>query len=99
MRDEYFSQWKEQNGPETGKEPLYDQTTWRGHDYDDMVPHLANFFNSVKSRKPVTEDAVFGNHAAVACHMANESYFQRRQVFWDEATRSIKAHPDRVGTP
>ena len=29
-----------------------------------------------KSRKPVMEDAVFGNHAALACHMANESYFR-----------------------
>jgi hypothetical protein len=35
-------------------------------------PHLWNFFQAVKSRKPVAEDAVFGNHAAIACHMAND---------------------------
>jgi hypothetical protein len=38
----------------------------------------------------VTEDAVFGNHAAIACRMANESYFRRQSVSWDAASRSIK---------
>jgi predicted dehydrogenase len=90
MREEYLQQWKEQNSPELGKEPLYDQTSWRGHDYDDMVPHLNNFFEAVRSRKPVVQDAVFGNNAAIACHMANEAYFRQKQVFWDEAGRSIR---------
>lgn len=84
-------QWKEQNEPMIGKEPLFDQTIWRGHDYDDMVPHLYNFFEAVRSRKSVIQDAVFGNHAAIACHMANESYFRQKQVFWDKSTRSIKS--------
>ena len=90
MRDEYLRKWKENNAPPVGKEPMYDQTSWRGHDYDDMVPHLYNFFQAVKSRKPVVEDAVFGNNAAIACHMANESFFRQKQVFWDEATKTIK---------
>jgi len=25
----------------------------------------------------IVEDAVFGNHAALACHNANESYFRK----------------------
>ena len=45
-----------------------------------MRPHLNVFFQAVKSRKPVTENAVFGNHAAIACHMANESYFRGRSL-------------------
>jgi predicted dehydrogenase len=91
MREKYFSEWYKQNAPKTGKEPLFDQSTWKGHDYDDMVPHLFNFFESVKSRKPVVQDAVFGNNAAVACHMANESYFRQKQVIWDENTQSLKS--------
>ena len=39
--------------------------------------------------EPVTEDAVFGNHAAIACHMANESYFRKKTVYWDAASHSI----------
>jgi len=46
----------------------------------------------VKSRKDVTENAVFGNHAAIACHMANESYFRGcKPVTWDEASKTIKS--------
>jgi hypothetical protein len=44
---------------------------------------------AVRSRKPVVEDAVFGHHAALACHMANESYFRRNAVSWDEASKTI----------
>jgi predicted dehydrogenase len=91
MRDKYYEQWKADHAPKVGMEPVFDQTTWRGHDYDDMVPHLYNFFEAVKSRKPVVQDAVFGNHAAIACHMANESFFRQKQVFWDESTRSVKS--------
>ncbi len=36
------------------------------------------------------EDAVFGNHAALACHMANESYFRKGAVSLDAATKTIK---------
>jgi len=90
LRDEYFTKWYSENSPQLGKEPLYDEVNWRGHDYDDMKPHMWNFFQSVKSRKPVTEDAVFGNHAAIACHMANEAYFRGRTVYWDEGSKSIK---------
>src|SRR5256886_13155676 len=51
---------------------------------------LWNFFEAVRTRKPVVEDVVFGHHAALACHMANEAYFRRAVVTWDEATKTIK---------
>jgi predicted dehydrogenase len=91
MRAEYLKQWHAEHDPKLGKEPLYDSTVYRGHDWDDMTVHLNVFFQSVKSRKPVTEDAVFGNHAAVACHMANESYFRKKTVTWDDVSRTIKS--------
>ncbi len=90
MRADYESKWYAEHAPKLGKEPLYDEVNYRGHDWDDMIPHMWNFFQSVKSRKPVVEDAVFGNHAAIACHMANEAYFRQKTVYWDEATHSIK---------
>jgi len=45
----------------------------------------------VRSRKPVVEDVVFGHNAALACHMANESYFRKAAVYWDEASKTIKS--------
>ena len=91
MHDEYFKKWHDQNDPAPGKEPLADSTTWRGPSYDDVKPHLARFFDAVKTRKPVAEDAVFGNHAALACHMANESYFRKNAVYLDPASKMIKS--------
>jgi predicted dehydrogenase len=89
MRDEYVKQWHEEHDVPPGQEPISSDTSYRGDDWDDLRPHLSNFFQSVRTRKPPVEDAVFGNHAAIACHMANESYFRKKTVYWDQATRSI----------
>jgi predicted dehydrogenase len=58
--------------------------------YDDTDDHIANFFRAVETRERVTEDEVFGNHTAIACHMANHSHFHRNMATWDEATKTIK---------
>jgi len=91
MREEYSRVWHAEHDPIVGKEPVQEDTVYHGHDWDDMRPHLQNFFQAVRSRNPVTEDAVFGNHAAVACHMANESYFRKKPVTWDDASKTIKS--------
>ena len=91
LRAEYVKQWHEEHDPKLGQEPVHADTVYKGHDWDDMRPHLNVFFQAVKSRKAVTEDAVFGNNAAVACHMANESYFRQKPVTWDAASKTIKS--------
>src|SRR5437667_1280223 len=90
MREAYFRKWHEENDPKLGQEPMSETITFRAPDYDDVRPHLWTFFEAVRSRKPVVEDAVFGHHAALACHMANESYFRKSAVVWDEASKSIR---------
>ena len=89
MRQKYFKEWYAEHPTPPGRQPLQEDSIFRGDEWDDLRPHLSNFFSSVKSRKPVVEDAVFGNHAAIACHMANESYFRGRPVHWDAETRKI----------
>jgi predicted dehydrogenase len=91
MQEEYFKKWHAEHDPPPGREPLPETSTYRGPSYDDIKPHLAKFFEAVRTRKPVTEDAVFGNHAALACHMANESYFRKTAVTLDAATKTIKS--------
>ena len=41
--------------------------------YSDQYDHFKNFFASVRSRKPVVEDAVFGYRAAGAALLSNLS--------------------------
>jgi predicted dehydrogenase len=91
LRSAYERKWHEENDPAFGQESMSETVSFRGPDYDDVKPHLWKFFQAVRSRKPVVEDAVFGHNAALACHMANESYFRQKSVRWDQATNSIKS--------
>jgi predicted dehydrogenase len=89
LREEYHRQWQAEHSEHYQKESITANAYFEGRDWDDLKPHLWNFFKATKSRKPVVEDAVFGNHAAIACHMANESYFQKKPVTWNEESRAI----------
>ena len=60
------------------------------HGYDDTADHIANFFNAVVTREQVIEDVVFGNNAAIACHMANHSYFHHNVAAWDTGAQAIQ---------
>lgn len=51
--------------------------------YADRIDHHRNFFESVRSRKPLIEDATFGLRAAGPALATNVSYFERRVVTWD----------------
>jgi predicted dehydrogenase len=91
LKNAYFKQWHEANDPAPGKEPAPESITYNGNDYDDLRPHLWKFFEAVRSRQPVVQDVVFGHNAALACHLANESYFRKSPVRWDESSQSIKS--------
>jgi len=91
MREAYFKQWREEHDPPPGKEPAPESVSYRSVSWDELKPHLWTFFQAVRSRKPVTEDAVFGANAAIACHMANESYFRKSAVWFDAKTNTIKS--------
>ena len=91
LRQAYEEQWHRENDPKLGERlPFAETITFTAPHFDGTRVHLWNFFEAVRTRKPVVEDVVFGHHAALACHMANESYFRRSAVTWDEATKTIK---------
>jgi predicted dehydrogenase len=52
--------------------------------------HFRNFFECVKSRKQPVEHVEFGCGTAVACHMANISYREKKRVFWDAEKLELK---------
>jgi predicted dehydrogenase len=45
--------------------------------------HFRVFFDAVRTRKPVVEDAIFGMRAAGPALLANHSYFENRPIGWD----------------
>lgn len=54
--------------------------------YDERFDHFVNFFRSVRDKKPVYEDAVFGLRAAAPALLCNESYRQNKILTWDPVT-------------
>jgi predicted dehydrogenase len=89
MHEEYMKSWRAQHDT-LGIEKVVEGVRFTGPSWDDVKPHLWNFFQAVKTRQPVVEDVLFGHHAALACHMANESYFAGGSVRWDAASQTIK---------
>jgi predicted dehydrogenase len=92
LREQYLKQWHEEHPPTPALASNVDEqgesyTTPEG--YSDVVDHEANFFNAVRSRKPVTENEVFGNHAAIGCHLANFAYFNKSIAVWDAGAKKI----------
>jgi hypothetical protein len=58
--------------------------------YSDSYDHFHNFFDSVRSRKPVVEDATFGYRAAGAALLGNLSYQHGSVVHWDPETMKLE---------
>lgn len=57
--------------------------------YDDRLDHFINFFDSVRTGKPVVEDASFGLRAAGPALLSNESYFGKKLIHWDPVAMKI----------
>jgi predicted dehydrogenase len=83
MEEEFLKQYREQypDRPElrTGAEEVYSAP----RDYNDSVEHFRTFFNAMRSRQPVVEDATFGLRAGGPAVLANHSYFEGRAINWD----------------
>ena len=83
LREAYVKKWHEEHDPAPGKEPDLQGLSYHSASWDEEKPHLWTYFQSVRTRQPNVEDVVFGHHAALACHLANASYFAKSAVTWD----------------
>lgn len=91
MRADFAENWHQEHDRQPGTATTVEATRFSTPpDYNDDREHLWNFFHSVRTRQPSVEDATFGNHTAIACHMANYSYFKETVAKWDGGTKRIK---------
>lgn len=94
LRRQYYEDWRQTHpSPKPGEFKINeDEEAYAPPEgYSDMSDHLANFFNSVRTRQPVTENEVFGHNAAIGCHMSNYSYFNKTAAIWDSSANRIKS--------
>jgi predicted dehydrogenase len=93
LRAEYLRKWKQDHpvgAPLTFKVDEDTEAFTTPPDYNDTADHQANFFDAVRTRKPPVENEVFGNHAAIGCHLANYAYFNKSIAVWDAGVKKIR---------
>ncbi len=89
LRKQYLAQWAAEH-PQPGPfdyQVAEAETFTAPQGYSDVSAHEANFFDAVRTRKPTAENEVFGNHAAIGCHLANYAYFKNTIATWDPVAR------------
>jgi predicted dehydrogenase len=94
LRTDYVQAWqKEHPAPLPGQYSLMQpaESFQAPPYYDYQIDHMNNFMESVRTRQPSVEDAVYGKNTAIAALMANYSYFNKSLAVWNEGARKIEA--------
>ena len=91
MQKEYIEQYRKKYPVQhpVGLPPREIETFAAPSGYSDSYDHFHNFFESVRSRKPVVEDATFGFRAAGAALLANLSVQRDSVVHWNPETMQL----------
>ena len=94
-REAFMREYRTKYSDRAELQPRNDETFAAPPRYTSVDDHFANFFDAMRTRRPVVEDAVFGLRAAGPALLANHSYFENRAIGWDpeKMTRtSIESH-------
>lgn len=86
LMDDYNKRWTKAQQ----QTPQFQPINYRAPEgYNASNDHFANFMESVRTGKPVVEDAVFGFRAAAPALACNDSYFQNKLIHWDAENMKI----------
>lgn len=86
LQKNYNAKWTEAQQ----KRPTKNDVVFKAPEgYDEHLDHFTNFFDAMRTGKPVVEDAVFGFRAAAPALSCNESYFQKKIIQWDPVNMKL----------
>ena len=83
---EYRQKYPEQRAMADSLRPNGEDQYAPPRGYNDHLDHHRNFLAAVRSRKAVTEDALFGLRAAGPALLSNRSYFEGKILGWNPET-------------
>ena len=91
MQKQYIDEYRKKYPLEhfSGQPPAEFQKFAAPAGYSDSYDHFHNFFDSVRSRTPVVEDAVFGFRAAGAALLSNLSIEHGNVIHWNPETMEL----------
>ena len=87
MQKEYDAKW---TAEQKAKKTKADIVFRAPEGYSDHLDHFTNFFDAIRTSKPVVEDAEFGFRAAAPALACNESYFKKKIIHWDPIQLKLK---------
>ena len=83
----FGKKWRAEHPPESIKTPKKEVSRFAvPAGYNERLDHFNFFFQSVREKTPVYEDATFGLRAAAPALLANESIETGKVLGWDPAT-------------
>ncbi|MEO5997608.1 MAG: Gfo/Idh/MocA family oxidoreductase [Chitinophagaceae bacterium] len=86
MQKDYNAKWSDAQK----KRPTKSDIVFKAPDgYSDHLDHFTNFFDAIRTNKPIIEDAIFGFRAAAPALSCNESYFQKKIIKWDPVSMKL----------
>lgn len=88
--EEYREKYPQQRATADAIRPRDTEEYLPPRGYSDHLDHHRNFFEAVRSRKPVVEDPVFGLRAAGPAVLSNASYYDRKVINWDPQSMTVK---------
>ena len=94
-QDAYMAEYRSRYPDRPELQPRADEAYAAPQRYNSTEDHFRNFFDALRTRRPVVEDAVFGLRAAGPALLANLSYFERSAIGWNAETMtrvSIESH-------
>jgi predicted dehydrogenase len=92
MQEKLMKQYEERYKEEDKKRPVKPPINFKApQGYDEHLDHFINFFDGARTGKPVIEGPEFGFRAAAPCLAANDSYFQKKVIYWDPVNMKLKS--------
>lgn len=90
MQEELVKRYNEKYTKEAQQRPVKPGTKYTAPEgYDEHLEHFADFFEGVRTGKPIVEDPVFGFRACAPCLACNDSYFQNKIIKWDPVNMKL----------
>ncbi|GAB4050063.1 Gfo/Idh/MocA family protein [Spirosoma litoris] len=86
MQKDYDAKWT----PEQRRRPTKEDIVFKAPaGYDDHLDHFTNFFDSIRTGKPVVENGEFGFRAAAPALACNASFFSKKIIHWDPVNMKL----------
>jgi hypothetical protein len=83
MQKKYLEEYIAKYPPQPQLRPGSEEVFAAPQGYYDGYDHFVSFFDGMRARKPVVEDATFGFRAAAPALLTNDSYFEGQPIGWD----------------